>query len=197
MWLTYSSQQERFWRQARSNPGKGMQTARRDKFARKKIMLCTDPCTEQGKGPAAGSEWRCCSQYKAPSTQGNRKSKVKNTLPRSNRGREPKWPPLVRRGRARHKTGNQNSPCWEGQEDLKAYNWGRVKVQVPQHVPKYQANRGKEKFSAPQKARKKSSEHHKKQKGDLRWTVLLYSLSSTKYNFKSYCLIMEHNTGFG
>lgn len=48
-----------------------------------------------------------------------------------------------------------------------------------------------------QTAGKKSPEHHKKQKGGLRCTVLLYSLPSTKYNIKSYCLIMEHNSGSG
>lgn len=50
-------------------------------------------------------------------------------------------------------------------------------------VAKYQADSRKEKSRAPQKA-----------ESYLRWTVLFYPLSSTKHDFKSYCLILEHTT---
>lgn len=65
---------------------------------------------------------------------------------------------------------NQKSPCWKAQEDLKALNWDRVKVHFPQvlSVPKQQASDDKNK---PREL----------QKGDLKCTVLLYSLSSFKY----------------
>lgn len=60
----------------------------------------------------------------------------------------------VRSPTRKKRTGNQKASCWTVQEDLKAHNQSRVNVLVPQVscVPKYQANSGKEKPRALQKA---------------------------------------------
>lgn len=58
--LTYSSQRRRFEFAGRSNPRERHTDSKRSwTVAGKKNMLCTDTFTEQGKGPAAGWEWRC------------------------------------------------------------------------------------------------------------------------------------------
>lgn len=134
----------------------------------------------QGEGPAAGSEWRCCSTKHHPH-KAIKKARWKIPCPTSNRDGEPKWSPLVTRGWVRHKISNQKSPYWKGCKDLKA----------GQSESPYSSSLCP---NIRQTAGKKNSEHHKKQNGGLSWTVLLYSLSSTKYNCKYYCLILEHNS---
>lgn len=65
-----------------------MQTARGDKLAGKKSRSAQT----LAQNKVRTSSWLRVEvlQYKAPSTQGNTKNKVKNTLARSSRGKEPK-----------------------------------------------------------------------------------------------------------
>lgn len=65
-----------------------MQTARGDQLAGKKSRSAQTLAQNKAR---TGSWLRVeVLQYKAPPTQGNTKNKVKNTLARSSRGKEPK-----------------------------------------------------------------------------------------------------------